>query len=245
MSFLAGRIAAAKEGAFFLQESKTAVGRLAEKLPASASAAPGGASVPPSPDVLPEILRHSVPIKGTPPPSEPSLSASSRWALPPGSAEATGLHPDALNPLRSYVSLPQATFGPKRWQLPTEQPNYLASTANERRQDRNPPPMDPEKLKAIVTVGKAFLAATILVFGGGTAVLFYTANKLQLNSVDDVKTKGKDALQPRADMIKEHIAPLRSWAEEMSRKWHFEGDKEAEKSVIIRELSRSLGSRSP
>jgi len=47
-------------------------------------------------------------------------------------------------------------------------------------------------------------------------------------------------------MIKEQIAPLRSWAEEMSRKWHFEGDKEAkEKSVIIRELSRALGSRAP
>lgn len=112
MSFLAGRLAA-KEGAYFLQESKTAVGRLAEKLPPSASA-PGGASAQPSPDVLPEILRHSVPIKGTPPPAEASLSASSRWALPPGGGEAAGLHPDALNPLRSYVSLPQATFGPKR-----------------------------------------------------------------------------------------------------------------------------------
>ena len=32
----------------------------------------------------------------------------------------------------------------------------------------------------------------------------------------------------------------------MSRKWHFEGDKEAkEKSVIIREVSRALGSRAP
>ncbi|CAN6201941.1 unnamed protein product [Urochloa humidicola] len=247
MSFLAGRIAAAKEGAFFLKESKTAVGRLAEKLPASASA-PGGASAPPSSDVLPEILRHSVPIKGTPPPAEPSLSASSRWTPPPGRAEGAGVHPDALNPLRSYVSLPQATFGPKRWQLPTEQPNYLGSTANERRRDRNPPPMDPEKLKAVIAgysqIGKAFLAATVLVFGGATAVLFYTVDKLQLHSVDDVKTKGKDALQPRADMIKEQIAPLRSWAEEMSRKWHFEGDKGAkEKSAIIRELSRALGSR--
>ncbi|OEL35546.1 hypothetical protein BAE44_0003435 [Dichanthelium oligosanthes] len=185
MSFLAGRLAA-KEGAYFLQESKTAVGRLAEKLPAPASA-PGRASVQPSPDVLPEILRHSVPIKGTPPPPEPSLSASSRWALPPGSAEAAGVHPDAFNPLRSYVSLPQATFGPKRWQLPNEQPNYLASTANDRRRDRNPPPMDPEKLKAVIAgysqIGKAFLAATILVFGGATAVLFYTADKLQLHSL--------------------------------------------------------------
>jgi len=64
---------------------------------------------------LPRRARtSSVPIKGTPPPAEASLSASSRWALPPGGAEAAGLHPDALNPLRSYVSLPQATFGPKR-----------------------------------------------------------------------------------------------------------------------------------
>ncbi|XP_066369685.1 uncharacterized protein [Miscanthus floridulus] len=249
MSFLAGRLAA-KEGAYFLQESKSAVGRLAEKLPPSASA-PGGASAQPSPDVLPEILRHSVPIKGTPPPAEASLSASSHWALPPGGADAVGLHPDALNPLRSYVSLPQATFGPKRWQLPNEQPNYLASTANERWRDRTPPPMDPEKLKAVIAgysqIGKAFIAATFLVFGGATAVMLYTADKLQLHSishVDDVKTKGKDALQPRADMIKEQIAPLRSWAEEMSRKCHFEGDKKAkEKSVIIRELSRALGSR--
>ncbi|CAD6223458.1 unnamed protein product [Miscanthus lutarioriparius] len=212
MSFLAG--------GYFLQESKSAVGRLAEKLPPSASA-PGGASAQPSPDVLPEILRHSVPIKGTPPPAEASLSASSRWALPPGGAEAAGLHPDALNPLRSYVSLPQATFGPKRDREVTMQP-----------------------LSTGIRVGKAFIAATFLVFGGATAVMLYTADKLQLHSVDDVKTKGKDALQPRADMIKEQIAPLRSWAEEMSRKWHFEGNKEAkEKSVIIRELSRALGSR--
>ncbi|XP_052158231.1 uncharacterized protein LOC127775952 isoform X1 [Oryza glaberrima] len=215
MSFLAGRLAA-KEGAYFLQESKHAAGRLAEKLPASAPApAPAPGSTSPSPDVLPEILRHAVPIKATPPPGEPSLSASSRWAVPRGGAEAAGLSPDALNPLRSYVSLPQATFGPKRWQLPNEQPNYSASTANERRRDRHPPPMDPEKLKAVIAgysqIGKAFIAATILVFGGSTAVLLYTADKLQLHSVDDVRTKGRDAVQPRADMIKEQIAPLRSW----------------------------------
>jgi len=102
-----------------------------------------------------------------------------------------------------------------RWQLPNEQPNYLASTANERWRDRTPPPMDPEKLKAviagysqsifsclkklsssvledllflfwIVTVGKAFIAATFLVFGGATAVMLYTADKLQLHSVSHV-----------------------------------------------------------
>jgi len=47
--------------------------------------------------------------------------------------------------------------------------------------------MDPKKLKTVLAgysqIGKAFLAATILVFGGGTTVLLYTANKLQLHSV--------------------------------------------------------------
>jgi hypothetical protein len=112
MSFLAGRLAA-QEGAYFLQESKNAAGRLAQKLPAS-KLEPRPASPPPSPDVLPEILRHSIPIRPTPPPSDPSLYGSTRWALPPGDAEAVGVSPDVLNPLSSYVSLPQATFGPKR-----------------------------------------------------------------------------------------------------------------------------------
>lgn len=246
MSFLAGRLAA-KEGAYFLQESKIAAGRLAQKLPASALG-PRPASPPPSPDVLPEILRHSIPIKPTPPPSDPSLYGTSRWALPQGGAEPAGVSPDVLNPLRSYISLPQATFGPKRWELPNEQPHYSASTANERRHDGHPPPMDPEKLKSVIAgysqVGKAFVAGTILVFGGATAVLLYTAHKLQLHSVDDVRTKGKDTVQPHADMIKEQIAPLRKWAEDTSRKWHFEGDKEAkEKSILVRELSRSLGAK--
>jgi hypothetical protein len=35
----------------------------------------------------------------------------------------------------------------------------------------------------IVTVGKAFITATFMVFGGATAVLLYTADKLQLHSV--------------------------------------------------------------
>uniref|UniRef100_A0A8R7UZZ8 Uncharacterized protein n=1 Tax=Triticum urartu TaxID=4572 RepID=A0A8R7UZZ8_TRIUA len=213
MSFLAGRLAA-QEGAYFLQESKLAAGRLAAKLPASARG-PRPASPPPSPDVLPEILRHSVPIRPTPPPADPTLYGSTRWALPQGGAEAAGVSPDVMNPLRSYVALPQATFGPKRWELPTEQPYYSAATANERRRDMHPPPMDPEKLKAVIDgysqVGKAFLAGTVLVFGGATAVLLYTANKLQLHSVDGVKAKGKDAVQPHADMIKEQIAPLRKW----------------------------------
>ena len=93
----------------------------------------------------------------------------------------------------------------------------------------HPPPMDPEKLKAviagysqgtyvchnfcvvvlvkscsshlfIVTVGKAFVAGTILVFGGATAVLLYTVNKLQLHSVSH-------ATGSRLNNIKVNILP--------------------------------------
>lgn len=123
MSFLAGRLAAT-EGAFFLQESKHAVGRLAQKhaptTPSSSSAAavaaPKNEEVA---DVLPEILRHSIPIKGVAAEADPSLSTASKWLLQQSSSHSpSSASPDVLNPLRAYVSLPQATFGPKRSRSP-------------------------------------------------------------------------------------------------------------------------------
>ncbi|CAH8385942.1 unnamed protein product [Eruca vesicaria subsp. sativa] len=92
VSFLGGRLAG-KEAAYFFQESKPAVNRIAEKsLPTTAK------KLPPSPsdiqpDVLPEVLRHSLP---------PRLY---------------GPRLDILNPLRGCVSLPQVTFGSRRFQL--------------------------------------------------------------------------------------------------------------------------------
>lgn len=110
MSFLAGRLAAT-EGAYFLQESRQAVGRLAPKLPPTKSHDPITTNEDAAADVLPEILRHSIPLKGISPQEDPSLSTASKWLLPKNSASVSL---DALNPLRAYVSLPQATFGPKR-----------------------------------------------------------------------------------------------------------------------------------
>ncbi|KAJ6343371.1 hypothetical protein OIU76_005169 [Salix suchowensis] len=151
MSFLAGRLAG-KEGAFFFQESKHAVNRLAEKstttvknLPPSSSSTIEHES---QADVLPEVLRHSLPGKIFGKPSEPSsLSTSSKWALRSDHPISNStVSPDVLNPLRAYVSLPQVTFGPKRWELPSEEHSVLASTANEMRKDRYTT-MNPEKLK--------------------------------------------------------------------------------------------------
>jgi hypothetical protein len=67
--------------------------------------------------VLPEVLRHSLPSKIFGKPYEPSsLSTSSKWALRSDHPNSSStVSPDVLNPLRAYVSLPQVTFGPKRY----------------------------------------------------------------------------------------------------------------------------------
>lgn len=123
MSFIVGRLAAGKEGAYFLQESKHAVGRLVEKTNKSTTAA---TNRPPAPtihevpdnqsDILPEILKHNLPSRIFRPPSDSTLSNGSKWLL--NSDESNGVSSvsrDAINPLRAYVSLPQVTFGPKRY----------------------------------------------------------------------------------------------------------------------------------
>ncbi|KAJ4761421.1 coiled-coil protein [Rhynchospora pubera] len=248
MSFLAGRLAAT-EGAFFLQESKNAAGRLADNLPPST---PSPIPSPPSADVLPEVLRHSIPIKRSSKPSDPSLSTASpsKWILHhDGSASASANPNPNPNPLRAYVSLPPATFGPKRWQIPSEHPHFSASTANDLRlrRDQHPisAPPDPEKLKALMRgysqIAKAFAAATLLVFGGVTALSLYTAHKLDLHSANDVRTKGRDAIQPQVNKLKERMSPLRTWAENVSRRWHIDENKEAKEHTMIKEFSKAIG----
>lgn len=118
MSFLPGRLAAT-EGAYFLHESRHAAARLADELPPSAASPFPSPSTPPPADVLPEILRHSLPVKRASAAPDPSLSTASKWLLhgspsPPPHSHSLSLSADAINPLRAYVSLPQATFGPKR-----------------------------------------------------------------------------------------------------------------------------------
>ena len=118
MSFLAGRLAG-KEAAFFLEESKQAVARLVEKnpklkTPATNSESPNGTA-----DVLPEILRHSLPAKifRSEKPCDSSLSTDAKWAAPNSDNVSSSVSPDVLNPLRGFLSLPQVTLGPKRFSL--------------------------------------------------------------------------------------------------------------------------------
>ncbi|KAL9347610.1 hypothetical protein Peur_058976 [Populus x canadensis] len=263
MSFLAGRLAG-KEGAFFFQESKHAVNRLAEKSATTVKNLP-----PPSSsstiehesqaDVLPEVLRHSLPSKIFGKPYEPSsLSTSSKWALRSDHPNSSStVSPDVLNPLRAYVSLPQVTFGPKRWELPSEEHSVLASTANEMRKDRYTT-INPDKLKAaaegltymligglitVFTVGKAFAVATAIVFGGATLVFSLAASKLDLRNGDDIRTKGKDLVQPKLDVIREQFVPLKTWAEDTSKKWHLDRQEDVKEKPMVKELAKILGAK--
>ncbi|XP_020577933.1 uncharacterized protein LOC110023060 isoform X2 [Phalaenopsis equestris] len=252
MSFLAGRLAA-KEGSFFLQESKLAAGRLAEKLtPSTSGESCSNTStvvIEESANILPEILRHSIPIKAnTAAVAEPSLSTASKWLLKDSRhSPSSSITSDDLNPLRAYVSLPQATFGPRRWEIPNEQTTFLASTANELRRDRYSA-INPDKLKEVAKgyseIGKAFAAATIIVFGGATTLLVYTARKLRIESADDIRSKGRELIQPRVDTIREQLAPLRSWVEKITEKWHVHGEGKIKEKPIVKEFSKVFSSNS-
>ncbi|MBA0560557.1 hypothetical protein Goshw_005320 [Gossypium schwendimanii] len=246
MSFLAGRLAG-KEGAFFFQESKQAVNRLVEKTPKNLPSNPPSLGQQTQADVLPEVLKHSLPSKIFRQPSDASsLSRSSKWALHTHPTNASSSSPDALNPLRAYVSLPQVTFGPKRWELPTTEHSTMASTANELRKDKYTP-LNPEKLKAaaegLKRIGMAFIVATTMVFGGAALMFGIAASKLELHSSDDVRTKGKDLVQPKFEMIREQLVPLRTWAENTSKKWHLEREDAIKDKPIIKELSKTLGAK--
>nr|XP_043625321.1 uncharacterized protein LOC122596756 [Erigeron canadensis] len=249
MSFLVGRLAAGKEGAYFLQESKHAVARLAEKTnkPTTAATTPAPTVLETDADILPEILKHNLPSKIFRPPSESTLSAGSKWVIQ--SDEYNGLSSvsrDAINPLRAYVSLPQVTFGPKRWQLPNSDNSFSASTANEMRTDKYTP-IDSEKLKAAAVglsqIAKAFAAATALVFGGATLTIGFAVSQLELHNTDDIRTKGKDIVQPKFESIKEQVAPLRTWAEDVAKKWHMEKKEDINEKPLIKELSRMLAAK--
>ncbi|KAF3773636.1 hypothetical protein EJ110_NYTH54952 [Nymphaea thermarum] len=98
------------------KKSKHAAARLAQRLPSSPSppSSPPASSSSVAADVLPEVLRHSLPLKTDRPSSLSTLSAHSKWSLPNSSDPSSRRSLDAVNPLRAFVSLPPVTFGPRR-----------------------------------------------------------------------------------------------------------------------------------
>lgn len=118
---IVGRLALGKEGAYFFQESKQAVGRLVSQKKLQPTPSQPSSQVveqAAQADVLPEVLRHSLPPKIFHDSSAASSSSSpysaSKWVLNSDPNNRYSVSAEALNPLRAYISLPQVTFGPKR-----------------------------------------------------------------------------------------------------------------------------------
>ncbi|KAF6173238.1 hypothetical protein GIB67_026933 [Kingdonia uniflora] len=250
MSFITARLAAGKEGAYFLQESKLAVTRLAQKQnhlnpSSSKTTSPVLVDEPqPGPDVLPEILKHSLPSKIFEPPCDSSLSITSKWALPHDPNKKVSASADALNPLRAYLSLPQVTFGAKRWKIANAENVFNASTANDLRQDKYTY-VNPEKFKAaaegLTHIGKSFAIATAIVFGGSTFLFGWTASKLEVHNTGELRDKGRTLLQPQIEMFREQLIPLKIWAENTSRKWHMEKNEDVKENTLVKEISKMFG----
>uniref|UniRef100_A0A803LQD4 Uncharacterized protein n=2 Tax=Chenopodium quinoa TaxID=63459 RepID=A0A803LQD4_CHEQI len=238
LSFLAG-----KEAAYFFEESKHAVSRLAEKTTKSSKTPIHSNSNSESPDILPEILRHSLPAKiyRTEVCSDSSLSTWAKWALP--KSTNASVSPDVLNPLTGFLSLPQVTFGPKRWQLPTAQSSVTASTANELRLQHQTH-INPDKARAaaegLAHIGKAFAVATAIIFGSAALTFGFFASQLDLHNTDDIRTKGRDLVRPKFENIKEQLHPLKHWAENTSKKWHLKNEQDIKERPIVKKLSKIL-----
>ncbi|XP_050381564.1 uncharacterized protein LOC126798599 [Argentina anserina] len=70
-------------------------------------------------DVLSEVLRHSLPSRiFCQSELTSSLDTASKWVLKSECKNGFYISSQTLNPLRDYMSVPQVTFGPKRWQFP-------------------------------------------------------------------------------------------------------------------------------
>ncbi|KAF5186851.1 coiled-coil protein [Thalictrum thalictroides] len=252
MSFIAGRLAAT-EGAFFLQESKHAVDRMVQKkkknnnFPSSTTSSPITCQVDGEgelqADILHEVLRHSLPSKILQPPSDSSLSVTSKWVLPHDpNNKVYSLSPDALNPIRAYVSLPQVSFGPKRWKLPEGDNPFIASTANDLRLDRYTTHANSDRLKAASEIGKPYIIATTTVFGAAALMFGLSISKLDVSNKADIKTKGRDLLKPKLEILREQLIPLQIWVKTVSKKWHYEREELVDKG-FIKEISKRLGAK--
>lgn len=117
----------------------------------------------------------------------------------------------------------------------------LASTANEARVEGSPT-IDDAKAQELVegysTVVKAFLVATALVVAGATVVVGVVGSKLQIHSIDDLRTKGHERMQPRAEAIRQSVEPWKKWAQQRSRNWNMDDNK---RNVISGPFAEALG----
>jgi hypothetical protein len=87
-------------------------------------------------------------------------------------------------------------------------------------------------------VTKAFVVATGLVFGGALTTAAITGALLDIQSVKDIRTQGREYFQPGVQRLQQSFEPLRLWAQGKCEKWKLP---ESHRRAIGADFAQSLG----
>lgn len=109
------------------------------------------------------------------------------------------------------------------------------------------PSIDEAKAKALMegytVVMKAFLMGTALVVGGAIVAAGVVSSKLEIHSIDDIRSKGHEYMQPRAEAVRQNVEPWKQWAQQRSGYWKL-GDS-SQHNAVSADLAKVLGLRQP
>ncbi|CAL5342376.1 unnamed protein product [Camellia sinensis] len=125
-----------------------------------------------------------------------------------------GGHRGCVEPSSGLEFSASSHFWPEKLKLHNTDNSVSASTANELRHDRNP--VNAEKLKAaprraVQRDVKVFAVATAAVIEGATYIFGLSASKIEVQNSEDIKAKGKELVQPKMEMLREQLTPLKNW----------------------------------
>lgn len=218
------------ENKYFKQEGDASAARLRKELDEGGRLRPAGGARPGAggvlveeglEDVLPEVLKHRLPVS---PHQEPHvLRRSSLQSASLTGAEAAAGAQAALQPVGH---LPSLRLGPSKYQLPRAV-EVVPSTANARRGGRAADKATVEAMmRGIRTVSKAFGVATVLVYGGGIVAFAATCRALGVTAIEDLPSKAEGALQPRIERVRARLQPFRERVLAMAAKWRMTEDEQ-------------------
>eukprot|EP00850_Spirogloea_muscicola_P023853 SM000396S15197 [mRNA] locus=s396:33059:33746:+ [translate_table: standard] len=83
-------------------------------------------------------------------------------------------------------------------------------------------------MRGSTSVGKAFLLATVLVFGGGTLGLVFIGRRLGAMSLEELPERGREALRPWADRARRMAEPVKHWAQGTAARWRMTREQQEE-----------------
>eukprot|EP00898_Chlorokybus_atmophyticus_P000050 jgi/Chlat1/1045/Chrsp110S01559 len=254
MSFLSGR-GFAVEGSYFKEEDKLALARrrrlLQEKglLPEESSPSSSSSSSLSfdesscTTDVLPEVLAQRRLLSGGGGGGDGVSEAERRRVerappIPPRTSRGTTLR---ATPTLQMWELPQTPLGRGRWDLqmvedtpsrPPPRPRAIPQSEHARRAALG---------RGVWMLTKAFTTATAVVTLGFGGAVILTAKVLDIHSLEDIPTRGKAALEPRIERLRDAVRPM---SQQVSRWKEYAHLSEEQQRAVGADYARVLGAKS-